>query len=194
MPGVGAVRAFNNANFDRFELNQLDTDIESNVGDYTVDEDVTAGYLMGTWRGNAWTVIGGVRVEDTDNDVRANRTEIFEEGEEIDGVILEDDTVVITPTADSNSYTNWLPSRTSRTRTGQTVGASCNTRSTPGRDASESSLPSDRSAGRHPVAGFATGSPRGTGTACIATCNCADTLMSVKIKQRYCQDWRSLPA
>ena len=107
---VGAVRAFNNANFARFELDQLDTDIESNVGDYVVDEDITAAYLMGTWRSGAWTVIGGVRVEDTENDVRGNRTEILEEGAELDGVILEEDTVVITPSADSNSYTNWLPS------------------------------------------------------------------------------------
>jgi TonB-dependent receptor len=121
MPSVGAVRAFNNANFERFELNQLDTDIESNVGDYTVDEDITAGYLMGTWRGDAWTVIGGVRVEDTDNDVRANRTEVLEEGEELDGVILEDDTVVITPTADGNSYINWLPSLSLRFDAAQDV-------------------------------------------------------------------------
>jgi TonB-dependent receptor len=107
---VGRVRAFNNANFDRFEFNQFDTDVESNIGDFSMDEDITAGYLMGTWRSNAWTVIGGVRVEDTENEVRANRTEIFEEGAELDGVVLEDDTVVITPTSDTNSYTNWLPS------------------------------------------------------------------------------------
>jgi len=110
MMNLGAVRAFNRANFYRFELSQLDTDIESNVGDFTVDEDITAGYLMGTWRGGPWTVIGGVRVENTDNDVSANRTEIIEEGAELDGVVLEEDTVVITPTTDSNSYTNWLPS------------------------------------------------------------------------------------
>ncbi|MEE4660005.1 MAG: TonB-dependent receptor, partial [Halieaceae bacterium] len=109
-PSVGRVRRFNNSNFDLFELDQLDTDIESNIADFEIDEDITAGYLMGTWRTDLWTIIGGVRVEDTENDVRANRTEIFEEGAELNGEILEDDTVVITPTSDSNNYTNWLPS------------------------------------------------------------------------------------
>jgi TonB-dependent receptor len=107
---LDAVRAFNAANLDRFELNELDTIIESNIGNYQFDEDISAAYLMGTWRSGNLTVIGGVRVEDTDNDVRANRTEIFEEGAELNGEILEDDLVVVTPTQDSNSYTNWLPS------------------------------------------------------------------------------------
>jgi len=107
---LGAVRAFNAANLDRFAVNDLDTAVESNIEDFTVDEDITAGYLMGTWRSGALTVIGGVRVEHTENDVVANRTEILEEGAELDGVILEEDTVLITPTADDNSYTNWLPS------------------------------------------------------------------------------------
>jgi outer membrane receptor protein involved in Fe transport len=74
-----AVRAFNNANLDRFELNEFDTIVESNIGDFQLDEDISAAYLMGTWRSGNLTVIGGVRVEDTENDVRANRTEIFEE-------------------------------------------------------------------------------------------------------------------
>jgi TonB-dependent receptor len=107
---LGAVRAFNNANLDRFERNELDSTIESNVGDFSVDEDITAGYLMGTWRAGALTVIGGLRVEHTENDVAANRTEVIEEGSEFEGGILEDDIVVVTPTRDDNSYTNWLPS------------------------------------------------------------------------------------
>jgi TonB-dependent receptor len=49
-------------------------------------------------------------VEHTENDVSANRTELLEEGTELNGVILEDDTLIITPTASANSYTNWLPS------------------------------------------------------------------------------------
>jgi len=104
------VRAFTNATLDRFERNELDSIVESNVGDFSVDEDITAGYLMGTWRAGALTVIGGVRVERTENDVAANRTEIIEEGSEFEGEILEDDIVVLTPTRDDNSYTNWLPS------------------------------------------------------------------------------------
>ena len=110
LPNVNRVRAFNNANLDRFEINEIDTTIESNIGDYNVDENINAAYLMGTWRTERLTVIGGVRIEDTENDVAANRTELFEEGAELNGVVLEDDVVVITPTRDSNSYTNVLPS------------------------------------------------------------------------------------
>lgn len=106
----GRIRAFNAANLDRFELNELDTTIESNIGNYRMDEDITSAYIMGTWRSGNLTVIGDVRVEDTENDVLANRTEILEEGAEVGGVVLEDDIVVVTPTRDSNSYTNWLPS------------------------------------------------------------------------------------
>ncbi len=110
LPSVNRVRAFNNANLDRFEVDEIDTAIESNIGNYEVDEDINAAYLMGTWRSGPLTVIGGVRVEDTDNDVRANRTELLEEGTEVNGGVLEEDTVVVTPTRDTNSYTNWLPS------------------------------------------------------------------------------------
>jgi TonB-dependent receptor len=110
MMSVGAVRAFNNANLDRFSINEFDSIAESNVGDFLVDEDISSAYLMGTWRSGALTVIGGLRIEDTENDVRANRTELLEEGSELNGEILEEDTVVVTATRDSNSYTNWLPS------------------------------------------------------------------------------------
>lgn len=107
---VNRVRSFNNANLDRFGLNEIDTLVESNVGNFRVDEDITAAYLMGTWTSGRFKVIGGVRVEDTENDVLANRTEVLEEGTEVDGVVIDEDTVVVTPTQDSNNYTNWLPS------------------------------------------------------------------------------------
>jgi len=110
MPGVDAVRAFNDANFDRFGLDDFGTAVESNIEDFAMDEDILAAYFMGTWRSGAWTVIGGVRVEDTENDVRANRTEVIEEGGAVNGVVVDEDTLVVTPTSDQNSYTNWLPS------------------------------------------------------------------------------------
>lgn len=107
---LGRVRAFNATNLNRFSVNELDTMIESNIEDFTVDEDITASYLMGTWRAGDLTVIGGVRVEHTENDLKANRTELFEEGAALNGAVLDEDTVVITPTEGDNSYTNWLPS------------------------------------------------------------------------------------
>ncbi|MEL7046060.1 MAG: TonB-dependent receptor, partial [Pseudomonadota bacterium] len=47
---LNRVRAFNNANLSGFSRNDLDSTVDSNVGDFSVDEDITAGYLMGTWR------------------------------------------------------------------------------------------------------------------------------------------------
>lgn len=38
---------------------------------YSVDEDINAFYLMGTWNRGPWTVIGGVRYEDTETNVTA---------------------------------------------------------------------------------------------------------------------------
>ena len=110
MMDLDAVRAFNDANLDRFELNALDTTIESNAGDFQVDEDISSAYLMGRWQSGRWTVIGGVRVERTENDVSANRTEVIEEGGELNGEVLDEDTAVLTPSSESNSYTNVLPS------------------------------------------------------------------------------------
>ena len=110
MMDLDAVRAFNAANLGNFSLNELDTAVESNAGDFRVDEDISSAYLMGRWESGPWTVIGGLRVEHTENDVRANLTQILEEGAELNGVELLEDTVVIEPSREDNSYTNWLPS------------------------------------------------------------------------------------
>lgn len=110
MSSVDAVRAFSDANLDRFSINEFDSAIESAVGDFRVNEDIYAGYFMGRLESGRWTVIGGLRAEYTENTVNANRTEIIEEGSEINGSIVAEDTVIITPSSDDNNYTNWLPS------------------------------------------------------------------------------------
>jgi TonB-dependent receptor len=114
VPSLGAVRNFNIANLDRFILNDFDTRLESNIENFSVDEDILAGYLMARWESGPLTVIGGVRVERTDNTVRANLTEILEEGSVVDGVTLEEDQVNFTPSEEDNSYTEWLPSLSAR--------------------------------------------------------------------------------
>jgi TonB-dependent receptor len=107
---VDAVRAFNNANLDRFSVNEFDSALESTIGDFQVNEDIYAGYFMGRWESGRWMVIGGLRAEYTENSVRANRTEIIAEGSEINGSIVAEDTLIVTPSSDDNNYTNWLPS------------------------------------------------------------------------------------
>ena len=114
MPSLSAVRAFNAANLSGFELNQYDTDLESNVEDFEMEEDIFATYAMARWSAGDLALIGGVRFEATDYSVRANRTEEVEEGAVRNGVTLEEDTLFISATRDSDDYLDVLPSLSMR--------------------------------------------------------------------------------
>ncbi len=90
-------------NRDRFELNPLDTLLNSTTSDYSVKEDILATYLLGRWESDRVRVIGGVRVEQTRNDINAFLTDTD-----------EDENVSITPTRFVRNYSDWLPSLTLR--------------------------------------------------------------------------------
>lgn len=98
------------ANRGDFELQEIDSQFDSNVEDYANQEDIYAGYLLGRWDSDTLRVIGGVRVEHTENQISANTTELIEEGATFNGMVLDDDIVVVTPNNFSRSYTDWLPS------------------------------------------------------------------------------------
>jgi TonB-dependent receptor len=102
VPDGRAVRRFVNDNIADFELNEVDTTFESNVADYSVDEDIYAGYVLGRFDQAAVRLVGGVRVEQTHNDIRANTVELVE-GE-------DDTTVTVAPTKFDRDYTDVLPS------------------------------------------------------------------------------------
>lgn len=110
LPDLAAVRSFNAANNSLFELSQIDTDVESALEDFRVDEDILAGYVMGRWETERLLLIGGVRVERTENDMVGNLVELVEEGGTRGGVVLDDDTVFVTERAFDTSYTDVLPS------------------------------------------------------------------------------------
>jgi TonB-dependent receptor len=93
-------RPFFFQNIGSFELDDGDTFEESEVADYMVKEDVLAGYALGRWDSDTLRIIGGVRVEQTKNDIRGKE------------VILDDETV--TPLRFTRKYTDWLPSLTFR--------------------------------------------------------------------------------
>jgi len=114
LPSQLAPTKFFNDNRANFELNQVDTDINSNSSDYSVDEDVLAGYLLGRWETDQVRVIGGLRMERTRNDIRAKLTQLFLEDDVYEGVTLTEDTVIVTPNQFKRSYTDWLPSLTIR--------------------------------------------------------------------------------
>ncbi|MDM7956731.1 TonB-dependent receptor [Blastomonas sp.] len=101
-------------NVGRFERNPLESQFGSAVENYTVDEDILAGYLLGRYDSTTVRVIGGVRFERTRNDISANLVELVEGGAIRDGVELDDDTVFVTPNNFRRNYTTWLPSLTAR--------------------------------------------------------------------------------
>ena len=105
---------FFNQNRDNFELNPIDTAINSNSSDYSVKEDILATYLMGRWDSDTLRIIGGVRIEQTRNDIRAKLTQFLEEGADYQGSELTEDTVFVTPNRFVRNYTDWLPSLTVR--------------------------------------------------------------------------------
>ncbi|MXO67215.1 TonB-dependent receptor [Altericroceibacterium endophyticum] len=106
----GATEFFN-ANRDLFELQDIDTAFDSAAEDYSIDEDIMAGYVLGRWDSNTLRVIGGVRYEHTKNDITGNETLLVEEGGALpDGTPAADDTVLVTPVNYKRNYDHWLPS------------------------------------------------------------------------------------
>lgn len=100
----GAAEQFLAANRGGFE-EDTDGSIEASfTTDYSVDEDVAAGYLMGGLDIGSLTLTGGVRVEHT-----SSRYSAFE-------VVLDDGDLTGAPTRTTgrDSYTNWLPSLVAR--------------------------------------------------------------------------------
>lgn len=106
VPNYTGVRDIFSGNRDDFELNEVDTAFDSNVEDYSVTEDVMAGYLLGRWDSATLRVIGGVRYEHTKNHITGN-TVVLAEGE-------DEDTVTVSPVAYERDYDHWFPSLTIR--------------------------------------------------------------------------------
>ncbi|MEZ5708605.1 MAG: TonB-dependent receptor [Blastomonas sp.] len=109
VPSYTGATEFFRANFGDFELDPIESDFGSAVEDYSVDEDILAGYLLGRWDSNTLRIIGGVRVERTSDDISGNLVELIEEG-----APNGDDLVRVTPNRFQNDYTDWLPSITFR--------------------------------------------------------------------------------
>lgn len=82
-----------------FEINDSDTLAESYGVDYSVDEDIEAAYLMGSVDIGTLTIVGGVRVEQTDLAFTAHDV-VFVDGD-IDGTPPQ--------VNGRKDYTNWMP-------------------------------------------------------------------------------------
>ena len=103
------------ANEAGFEIDPFESALGSASDDYSVSEDILAGYLLGRWESETLRVIGGLRYEHTKNELAGNNTLIVaEDGTLPDGTTADEDTVIVTPIAFSRSYGQWLPSLTVR--------------------------------------------------------------------------------
>ena len=119
---IGSAESFFREFEDSFEIDDLNTTIESYGVDYRIDEDVTAGYLMGSIDVGRVTIIGGLRVEHTKVDFDAYSLEFLDD-ELVDG----DEEGVPPQVSDSKSYTNWLPGLQMRARDNLLVRAAWTT-------------------------------------------------------------------
>ena len=120
LPSRG-VRGFFNDNAAAFERNPVDSDFESAIADYAVDEDIHAAYVQGRFERGPLSLIGGLRMERTENSLAGNLVELVEEGGVRDNLVLDEDTVFVTPTRFDRRYTDWLPSLTLRYETTRDV-------------------------------------------------------------------------
>ena len=91
------------------DLEDLDSEIDSNVADFTYNENVYSVYGMATWEGDRSTLVAGLRYEYTDLENRGNVVEFIEEDANGPGDPAED-IVVITDIQDARSYSDLLPS------------------------------------------------------------------------------------
>lgn len=105
-PGMsrGALSSFVKSNLNQFEVNELDTMIDSNAGTYTSEEDVSAAYAMITLDIDNWRIITGFRYEDTSFKTAGNRVELIADE------VNDEETVAITPWNVSKDYDHLLPS------------------------------------------------------------------------------------
>lgn len=122
VPNKRGARQYFLANQGAFEFNEIDSVFDSAVEDYSVSEDIMAGYLLGRWESPALRVIGGVRYEHTKNNIQANTVTLFAEDSTLpDGTTAGEDTVVIAPNGFKRNYGHWLPSLNVRWELGRNL-------------------------------------------------------------------------
>ena len=100
VPDADAVRDFFFANRSSFELNAIDTAIESNIANYVANEDVYAFYGMAQRTfDNGVSLVAGLRVEHTSYDATGFSVLEQEFEVEVDGDVTGDPTPFIPPAA-----------------------------------------------------------------------------------------------
>ncbi|MDE3271913.1 TonB-dependent receptor [Pseudoalteromonas sp. G4] len=105
-PGLSkhALAQFVKTNKQQFEINRIDTEINSFGQTYQSEEDILAAFAMVTMDINQWHIVAGVRYEDTSFATAGNRVELTVDE------INDDETVSIAPWTVEQDYNHFLPS------------------------------------------------------------------------------------
>lgn len=101
-------RDFLDRNSGAFELATVDSEFAGLAEDYRVDEDIYSAYLLGRLQAGPLRLIGGLRMESTENIIEGNTVTL-------DG---DEEVVTATPNVIRRSYTDWLPSAVARYEVG----------------------------------------------------------------------------
>jgi len=102
VPDLAKVRQLVATNSANFERSALDTQIASQIEDYSGTEDIAASYIQGRFDNGALRIIGGARVEQTKVTMNGSEARTIDD----DG----DVSFVVTPVNFKKSYTDVLPS------------------------------------------------------------------------------------
>jgi TonB-dependent receptor len=100
----GSLRNYILSNNSNFEINDLDSSIDTSGGSFKSKEDITAAYAMVTLDINDWQIVTGLRYEGTQFDTVGNKVELIADE------INDDERVVISPWGVSKDYDHLLPS------------------------------------------------------------------------------------
>jgi TonB-dependent receptor len=99
-----SIRNYVLTNRDVFDINELDSSIDSSGGSFKSKEDITAAYAMVTLDMNDWQIVTGLRYEGTQFETVGNKVELIADE------INDDESVVISPWNVSKDYDHILPS------------------------------------------------------------------------------------
>ena len=105
-PGISrdAIRSYFINNQSQLELNQLESDLDSQSQTYSSSEDINAAYAMVKMDIDSWQLVGGIRFESTDFSTSGNRVELIVDE------INDTETVDITAWNVQKDYDHVLPS------------------------------------------------------------------------------------
>lgn len=110
MAAAAPIRQIFAANYADFDIDAESSLFDSAVEDYEVEEDISAGYLAARFERGPLRIVGGVRYEKTENEMRGNLVEEVEAGSTYDGVLLSEDSIFVSPVAYSRDYDDVYPS------------------------------------------------------------------------------------